>query len=233
MKEYKFEGWKLENEVCRLAIRRYLERWRKQFGKSLRHWIVTEKGQEGTERIHMHGIVWTNEDKNVIEEKWSYGWCEIGKKGVGEESAGYLVKYMSKVDERHRDFKSKVFTSAGIGRKYIEREDSNNNKFRGKDTKEVYRNRKGQSLSLPQYYRHKLYNEEEREELWMLKLDKERRFVLGQEIDVSTEEGQKDYERVRDIARKKNKKYGYGDGSVDWDKVRYNNSLKKLKKWKN
>ena len=53
-----YDGWKLENEVCRLAMRRYLERWRKKYKKSLRHWCVTEKGQTNTERIHMHGIVW-------------------------------------------------------------------------------------------------------------------------------------------------------------------------------
>ena len=44
-----------DNEMARLAIRRFLERWRKNYKKSLRHWLVTELGQSGTERIHLHG----------------------------------------------------------------------------------------------------------------------------------------------------------------------------------
>ncbi len=217
-----YDGWKLENEVCRLAMRRYLERWRKQYGKSLRHWCVTEKGQTSTERIHMHGIVWTDKDKEDIVLKWKYGFCDIGKKGVGEESAGYLVKYMHKVDERHRDFKSKVFTSAGMGAGYLDRYDSKIGK-----KNEQYVDRSGKKLALPQYFRQKLYDDDEREELWMQKLDEQRRFVLGVEVDVSTEEGEEDYVKLRAAARMKNKRYGYGSGSVDWDKRRYKSNLKR------
>jgi hypothetical protein len=36
--------------------RRCLERIRKQTGKSLKHWCVTELGEEN-DRIHLHGIV--------------------------------------------------------------------------------------------------------------------------------------------------------------------------------
>ena len=50
-----YDGWKLENEVCRLAVRRYTKRWIAKYKKSLRHWMITEKGQTNTERIHMHG----------------------------------------------------------------------------------------------------------------------------------------------------------------------------------
>ncbi len=218
----RYEGYKLENEVCRLAVRRYLERWRWKYKKSLRHWMITEKGQTGTERIHMHGIVWTNEDKEDIKIIWKYGFADIGKKGVGEDSAGYLVKYMHKVDERHREFKSSVFTSAGMGAGYLKRPDAKIGK-----KNEQYVDRKGFKSGLPQYYRQKLYDDEEREDLWMKKLDEQKRFVLGVEVDVSTEAGEEDYVKLRAEARKKNKRYGYGKGGIDWDKRRYKNNLKR------
>lgn len=219
-----YEGWKLENEVARVSVRRYLERWRKKHGRSLRHWIVTEKGQTNTERIHMHGLVWTDKDKDDILERWGYGHCDIGKKGVNEASAGYLVKYMSKVDEKHRDYKSKVFSSPGIGSGYLIRKDSEVAK-----RTERYVNRKGQKFSLPMYYRLKLWTDEEREDLWMMKLDEGRRFVLGEEVDISNEAGMRDYEALLKQAQNKNKRYGFGEGKTDWDKKRYIRTLNKLK----
>ena len=50
-----------ENEVATLAIRRFLERWRKETKKSIRHWCVTELGHNNTERIHIHGIIFTDD----------------------------------------------------------------------------------------------------------------------------------------------------------------------------
>ena len=34
-------GYKADNEICRIAIRRFLERWRKTEKKSVKHWMVT------------------------------------------------------------------------------------------------------------------------------------------------------------------------------------------------
>lgn len=225
-----YEGYKLDNEVCKVAVRRYLERWRKKHGRSLRHWLVTELGQTKTERIHMHGIVWTDKDKDDLDDIWKYGHADIGKKGVGEESCGYLVKYMSKVDPVHKEFKSRVFTSAGIGKGYLDRIDSGLNVFKGKDTNESYRDRKGFKYGMPMYYRMKLWEDGEREDLWMDKLDKEERWVDGIKVDVSTDRGMKSYENLRHEARNKNKRYGFGDSNIDWDKRNYENKLRNIKK---
>ena len=46
------------NEIATKAIRLCLERIRKQTGKSIKHWFITELGHEKTERLHLHGIVW-------------------------------------------------------------------------------------------------------------------------------------------------------------------------------
>ena len=39
--EQNIDGYELENEIATLAVRRFLERWRKQYGKSLKHWLVS------------------------------------------------------------------------------------------------------------------------------------------------------------------------------------------------
>ena len=46
---------KNENAIAKLAFRRFLERVRKETGKSLRHWAVTELGEKN-DRIHINGI---------------------------------------------------------------------------------------------------------------------------------------------------------------------------------
>ena len=43
------------NEIASKALRFFLERARKETGKSIRHWCVTELGEQN-DRIHLHGI---------------------------------------------------------------------------------------------------------------------------------------------------------------------------------
>ena len=49
--ETPLEGYELDNEIATQAVRYFLERWRKKYKKSLRHWLITELGHEGTENI--------------------------------------------------------------------------------------------------------------------------------------------------------------------------------------
>ena len=44
---------------------------------------------------------------------------------------------------------------------------------------------RGHKQALPIYWRNKIYSEEEREKLWLQKLDKKERYVNGQKIDIS------------------------------------------------
>jgi len=44
------------NEIATKALRLFLERARKETGKSIRHWCVTELGEK-KDRIHLHGII--------------------------------------------------------------------------------------------------------------------------------------------------------------------------------
>ena len=220
------EGYELDNEVATLAMRRFLERWRKRNGVSVKHWMITELGQNNTERIHLHGIIFTNKG-NEIAEIWKYGNVWIGEY-VNDKTINYIVKYVNKADEKHKEYNSKILTSKGIGKGYIERNDSKINKYKKNETKESYTTRQGIQLNLPIYYRNKIYEEEEREQLWLEKLDKQERYVLGKKIKVRNEKEEKYYYKALEEARIKNKRLGYGDDSINWERKRYENERRRL-----
>lgn len=219
-------GYDRDNEVCRLAVRRYTERWRKKYGKTLRHWLVTELGHQNTERVHMHGIVWTDEVKD-IKKIWKYGWVWIGDY-VSAKTINYIVKYVNKVDEKHKEYNSKIYTSKGIGRNYMERRDVERNKYRAGKTIETYKTRQGVEIALPIYYRNKIYKDDEKEALWLEKLDEGVRYVNGIKVDIK--EGEEEYYKLLEQERKKNKRLGYGDDSRNWELKKYENERRNLKK---
>ena len=72
-RENELNGYTLDNAIATLAVRRFLERWRKKYKVSVRHWLITELGHNGSENIHLHGIIWTD-DVQEIENIWKYGW---------------------------------------------------------------------------------------------------------------------------------------------------------------
>lgn len=225
-------GYNLDNWIAKRAVRKFLERWRKKYKRSAKHWLITELGHKGTENIHMHGIIWTRESMDEIERIWKYGHIWKGKgehkiNYVNEKTIGYLVKYVSKQDKDHKYYKPKVLTSPGIGSNYMEREDAKRNKFNGDKTREHYTTRTGTKLALPIYYRNKTYTEEEREQLWLQKLDKGERWVMGKRVDIS--KGEENYWTILKEEQAKNKRLGYGDGSIDWEKKNYENELRRLK----
>ena len=166
------EGYNLDNEIATRATRLFLERWRKKTGKSIKHWLITELGHEGTENVHIHGLIWSR-DTNMIKDTWKYGWVYTGY-SCNERTVNYITKYVTKIDKDHKSYNSKILTSSGIGKGYTKRLDSQRNKYNkeaGK-TNEMYKDRKGYQRALPIYYRNKIYTEDEREILWLEKLDK-------------------------------------------------------------
>lgn len=118
------EGYELDNKIAALAVRKFLERWRKANKKSVRHWLITELGSGETEHLHIHGIIWA-ENIEEIEKKWGYGWVWKGKERngeminyVNERTVNYIIKYVTKVDELHKEYKPKILCSKGIGSEY-------------------------------------------------------------------------------------------------------------------
>lgn len=227
------EGYDLDNEICKKATRRFYERYRKKYKKTLRHWLITELGHGETEHIHMHGIVWVEPEKYIVESKtkgivqqqkefiekyWQYGGVWVGDY-VSERTINYMTKYVTKVDADHKYYKSKILASKGIGAGYINTINAQGNKFKGEKTVTTYRTKSGHKMSLPIYYRNKIYTEEEREKLWMMVLDKEERFVNKQRIDIS--ESEQEYYNALKYAQELNKAFGYGSGEIDWKRKKY------------
>lgn len=223
------------NAIAILAMRRFLERWRKKYKMSVKHWFATELGHNGTERIHLHGILWTNESNEEIEKLWKYGHIWVGDY-VNEKTVNYIIKYITKVDRDHVGFKSRILTSAGIGKRYLNTEDARNNRYKKEGTRETIRLNNGVSVNLPIYYRNKIYSEEEREKLWIEKLNKGEIYIKGNKYNIKTDEGLRQYQKDLKYYQSENIKLGYGSDEMKWNRKKYNASLREINnenKWKN
>ena len=115
-------GYELDNAIATKATRRFLERYRKKNKKSLKHWLITEIGHEGTENIHMHGIIWID-DINDIQKYWNYGhtWTGHGEQKINyvtNRTINYMIKYVTKIDSKHKEYQPKILCSPGIGKNY-------------------------------------------------------------------------------------------------------------------
>lgn len=219
------DGYNLDNEIATLAVRRFLERWRKKYKKSIKHWLITEIGGTRYESLHLHGIIWSK-DVEEIKKIWKYGYVFCGDY-VNEITINYIIKYVHKTDEKHENYQPKILTSNGIGKQYLNRIDANLNKYVKNKTNESYKTRTGVKINLPIYYRNKIYTEEEKEKLWLEKLDKDERWICGEKIDISN--GEEDYYKLLEYYRKKNKRLGYGNNEINWEKKIYENQRRNLK----
>jgi hypothetical protein len=132
------EGYELDNEICRIAVKRFRENWRVQNGKSPRHWLTTEIGGTRYEKIHLHGFIYTDNIKE-IEKKWKYGYVFIGKY-VNEASINYMTKYVHKTDQKHKEYNSIILTSPGIGKGYINRPDAKKKRIQRRRNKRILHN---------------------------------------------------------------------------------------------
>lgn len=239
------KGYELDNAVATLAIKRFALRWKKKHGHRPKHWLVSELGQNNTERIHLHGIIWSEDKKPQrqsaqhkqrldyiadLKTIWKYGRVDVGDY-VNERTVNYITKYIFKQDQTHTQYKPIIRASQGcgktIGKDYLKRPDAERNQFNPRgETKETYTNRQGFKIALPTYYRNKIYSEEEREKLWLQKIEKGERFVLGQRINIKqTEQGY--YKALRD-AQQKNIRLGYGTGVINWEKKEYEEARRVL-----
>lgn len=227
-------GYETDNAIATRATRLFLERWRKEHKKSLKHWFITELGHKGTNNIHLHGIVWTDKDLKEVEKHWKYGHVWKGKEKLGkienyvsERTVNYMVKYVTKIDEAHPLYMPKILTSAGIGKGYLKTYEAQQNKFKGQSTKEEFRLKDGRKIALPIYIRNKLYSENEREQLWLHKLDKQIRWINGEKISIAN--GEDEYYKLLKYYQKKNKEMGYGDDEKSWTKEAYEMERRNLK----
>lgn len=214
-----------DNEIATKAIRLMLERIRKKTGKSIKHWFITEKGHEKTERIHLHGIVWGIGTDKLIEEKWKYGFIWTGY-FVNEKTINYITKYMTKEDEDHPGFIGKVLCSKGIGEGYTKRDEAKKHVYKKGETIEHYRLRNGSKINLPIYYRNQLFTEKEREMLFLDKIDKGIIYVMKQKVHRDDEEY---YLQLLEEGRRTEQRI-YGNHVQEWEEQKYLNRLRRQRK---
>lgn len=227
----KIEGYDLDNEIAKKAVKLFRERWRRDTGKSPKHWLITEMGGGRYEHLHLHGIIWGEKDREEkIIKHWrefkdngqgitDYGYVYLGKY-VNEKTAGYITKYMLKRDDKHKEYTPIILTSAGIGKGYLKTIDKRNNIYNGEKTDETYKTKTGNKLALPIYWRNKIYTEEQREKLWQMKLDKNEQWIGGQKVKAD------DFKLVAKLLqqeRDKSKRMGYNEGKINWDLKKYEN----------
>ena len=222
LRELKCLSEEKSNDIATKAVRRFLERVRKETGKSIRHWMITELGEKKG-RIHLHGIVWA--DQELIKRHWKYGFVFIGTH-VNEATIFYITKYMLKVNPNDKEFQGKILTSKGIGSGYMQRVNKRRNMYQeGGDTNETYTLRNGTKIALPQYYRRKLYTEEEREKLWIEKQENEYRYVMGEKVHIDNEE---EYNNILGFYQEMGKRL-YGDNEEEWDRQKQRNKLQRMR----
>lgn len=225
---------KSDNALATIAVRRFLERYRKTNKKSLKHWLITELGHNNTERIHLHGLLFptkeiTNEE---LAKYWKYGLTYTGDY-CNAKTINYIIKYVTKIDNDHKNYEAVILCSRGLGEYYITEFTKNIHKYTKGETKEYYKLKNGQKVNLPIYYRNKLFTEEEREKLWIDRLDKNVMFVRGIEIkNIQSAEGQRIYNQILEEQQKQNIALGYGSDSKEWKKQEYNKTLKMINKMK-
>lgn len=229
------------NAIVGIAIRRMLERWRKDHKKSIKHWFITEMGHENTERIHAHGILFSNEplEFKEIEKKkdgmlaewkyWKYGNVFVGT-WVNMQTVNYLMKYVCKIDTDHKNFFGYIFCSPGLGKQWVERMKSIY-KYVPHGSLDYIRLRTGAKVKLPTYYKNHLYNEDERERIWRDMMDKNELIIAGNkyknDINPHIEEN------IRTKAQEISNKLGYGNYDKEWQKEDYNITPAMLRKGPN
>ena len=218
-------SYSTEEDYIKKMVRLFLERIRKETKKSIKHWLTTERGEKNTERYHLHGLVWGDERGLLTARHWQYGFVYIGDY-VNEETCNYVTKYITKRDEKHKDFIPTILCSAGIGANYLNRADSELNRYRESKTNETYRLRNGMKLNLPTYYRNKLYTDEEREQLFLEKIKKGKVWIMGQECDIRDETT---YFAMLHDAQKRARQL-HGDDPIKWDEAKYLRRLARQRK---
>lgn len=132
--------------------------------KKIKYYAVGEYGST-TRRPHYH-IILFNAQVDLIENAWQAGHIHYGN--VSEASAGYTLKYISKPwrplhrnDDRIPQFAN---MSKGLGKEYLTPQMIAWHKA-DLDTRMYCNVPGGKKISMPRYYKDKLYTEEERKRI--------------------------------------------------------------------
>lgn len=149
------------------AVRLFLDRMRKRYGKQVRHWIIAEYGTLHG-RIHYHGILFNvpkGFNADSLRYFWKYGHIYIGY--ANEKTASYIVKYCTK-NINNGKTPPRVVSSQGIGKSYLRPDVVSFHRSNLIPTISVGRF----NVPMPRYYYNKIFSEAQRVEIFKMSLDK-------------------------------------------------------------
>lgn len=196
------------NEAAKRAVRLWMYRINKSERKTIRYFLRTELGDENTERLHMHGAIWHEEEsllKKAIE-LWRYGIVDVGE--VNEKSLKYTVKYIWKPDEKHPNFKGVTIASKKIGSEWCESEDAKRIQKRT-DLQEYIKDDKGYKHGIPNYWRGKIFSDEEREKRMLINREKRTKFIDGEKFIIKNNKEAENYQKTLEFRRKQLETMGF------------------------
>lgn len=169
------------------AVRLFLDRLRKQYGKQIRHWFIGEYGTlKG--RPHYHGILFDVPkelqvtyltdtvvphpkkpdeyvyvhagDHPLIRAAWQYGFVFVGY--VNDATCGYITKYLTKsINGKRR--RPRVISSFGIGKSYLNTDEAQLHKQGLKYQTTMTLG--GYPQALPRYYFNKIFTDRDKENI--------------------------------------------------------------------
>lgn len=147
-------------------IRRFLENVRYRYGRSFTHWIVSEYGDD-THRFHLHGIFFDIPfDIRYLYKLWNYGF--VSYRQLNPKRITYVTTYINKLNKgsllekpHERQF---IFSSPKIGKSWTENHQNiTTSHVDGVPSPFLYH--ANRPFAMPRYFRHKIYTEQELEQL--------------------------------------------------------------------
>lgn len=147
------------------TIRLFLERVRKVYKRSITHWLVSEFG-DNTHRLHLHGLLFDVPFPiHLLQKYWKYGF--VSYRILTPQRITYITTYINKQSKDiilKPEDKQFVFSSPGIGKKFIEHPfNIYNSHLNGRPNPFTHFN--GRPFPLPRYLRQKLFSQEELDNL--------------------------------------------------------------------
>lgn len=227
-----------KNEIITKECRLFFERIRKRTKKSVKHWAVTEVGEEKG-RIHVHMMCFSQTLSkwnltNLLWDAWKAGYKYYGKYCNGR-TANYITKYMLKENETDKDFRPKILASKGIGAAYCDKESSKQRHAYVKktvDTRtiETYLTDKWTEIALPRYYRNKIWDDDVKDQLFTEKLDDEIVWIGKESYSIRTREECEQIEKI-EKEYKENMIMLWGFSEKNLMEIRKKRSIKRKSKY--
>lgn len=158
-----------KKSLLKKYVRQFLEHVRYKTGKSVRHFIVTERGEEKN-RLHFHAIFFdVSFPMNWFHNLWKYGFVKVRKLNsppyTVSQSISYTTTYVTKGKKGQikniippEDYPL-VLVSPGLGTSYVRKYSSIHHQS-GHLIPFAY-DVNGSPRSLPRYLRQKVFNDKE------------------------------------------------------------------------